>query len=203
MRPLNVLHVIGGGDTGGAMSHLLPLLSALQRTDCNVQLLCLGEGGLADEAGRRGLSVTVLPMNGARDPRVIRPLRRLLAAGPPTVGRTESSSHAAGAPGAPEPRWDVVHTHGMRANLPVRLAMRTLRPRPCLFDDRTLRPAARLRFRQPGPGLSGTRSSHPRRGGQDHLRLRCPALATVDSRLSGGATAHRALWFGEGRDSAG
>jgi glycosyltransferase involved in cell wall biosynthesis len=129
---LNVLHVIGGGDTGGAMSHLLPLLSALQRTDCNVQLLCLGDGGLAAEAGRRGLPVSVLPMNGARDPRVIRPLRRLLAAGPPTVGRTESSSHSAGAPGAPEPRWDVVHTHGMRANLPVRLAMRTLRPRPCL-----------------------------------------------------------------------
>jgi glycosyltransferase involved in cell wall biosynthesis len=133
MRALNVLHVIGGGDTGGAMSHLLPLLSALQRAGCNAHLLCLGEGGLAEEAGRRGLSVAVLPMSGAHDPRVLRPLRLLLVAGPAALARTGPSSPAEGAPGQIEPRWDVIHTHGMRANLPVRLAMRTLRERPCLL----------------------------------------------------------------------
>ncbi|MBN1629949.1 MAG: glycosyltransferase family 4 protein [Thermoleophilia bacterium] len=129
MRPLHVLHVIGGGDTGGAMSHLLPLLSALGRSGCDVHLLCLGEGGLADEARRRGLPVSVLPMNGARDPRVLGPLRRFLAAG-------SSNAHAPEAwPPAERPRarWDVVHTHGMRANLPVRLVARVLRPRPCLL----------------------------------------------------------------------
>jgi glycosyltransferase involved in cell wall biosynthesis len=137
LRPLRLLHVIGGGDTGGAMSHLLPLLSALERTGCDVHLLCLGEGGLAEEAGRRGLPVTVLPMDGARDPRVLRPLRRLLAAGPMGIEallrRGAGNATAGRAPAAAATRWDVVHTHGMRANLPVRLAMRTLRDRPCLF----------------------------------------------------------------------
>lgn len=147
MRPLHVLHVIGGGDTGGAMSHLLPLLSALKRAGSDVHLLCLGEGGLAEEAGRRGLSVLVLPMNGARDPRVLRPLRRLLAAGPARTGAAEQGAPAAH---APAPRWDVVHTHGMRANLPVRLAVRSMRKRPCLFT--TVHSDLRLDY--PSTGLA-------------------------------------------------
>jgi glycosyltransferase involved in cell wall biosynthesis len=136
VRPLHVLHIIGGGDTGGAMSHLLPLLSALRRTGCDVHLLCLGEGGLAEQARRRGLSVAVLPMNGARDPRVLRPLRRLLAAGPEELEAERSSAPGGGrgpAARGPAARWDVVHTHGMRANLPVRLIAPGLRRRPCLF----------------------------------------------------------------------
>lgn len=149
MRPLHVLHMIGGGDTGGAMTHLLPLLSALQRTGCDVHLVCLGEGGLVEEAERRGLSVAVLPMAGARDPRVLSPLRRLLAAGP--MGMENAARPAEPSPWdlahtpAPRrvaasvtthpnaPRWDVVHTHGMRANLPARLVVKSMRKRPCLF----------------------------------------------------------------------
>ena len=120
--PLRVLHAIGGGDTGGAMSHLLPLLSALERAGCEVRLLCLGGGGLADAAQARGLNVGVLPMKGAHDARVLRELRRTLAGGGSDGARFESA-----------PAWDVVHTHGMRANLPVRLAMKGVRARPCLF----------------------------------------------------------------------
>jgi glycosyltransferase involved in cell wall biosynthesis len=139
MRPLHVLHIIGGGDTGGAMSHLLPLLAALGRTGCDVHLLCLGAGGLAEEAERRGLPVTVLPMAGARDPRVLGPLRRLLRAGPAGLEAlrrdtaSDGAEERAPAVQAPLQRWDVVHTHGMRANLPVRLACRGFRDRPCLF----------------------------------------------------------------------
>ena len=147
MRPLAVLHVIGGGDTGGAMSHLLPLLSALVRAGCRVHLLCLGEGGLADAARRRGLPVAVLPMSGARDPRVLRPLRRVLAGGsgvfealgseaPVPGGTGASAATVAGredSTGRAPARWDVVHTHGMRANLPLRLVAQGLRHRPCLF----------------------------------------------------------------------
>ncbi|NLV71959.1 MAG: glycosyltransferase family 4 protein [Actinobacteria bacterium] len=131
MRRLHVLHMIGGGDTGGAMSHLLPLLSALERAGCDVHLACLGEGGLAEEAGRRGLSVVVLPMMDARDPRVLGPLRRLLEAGPegmPAAGVVARPTLHVGAA-----RWDVVHTHGMRANLPARLVMKTVRRRPCVL----------------------------------------------------------------------
>jgi glycosyltransferase involved in cell wall biosynthesis len=150
MRGPSVLHVIGGGDTGGAMTHLLPLLSALRRAGCDVHLLCLGEGGLAEEALRRSLSVTVLPMDRPWDPSVLRPVRRLLAGGPADL----EALRARGAVAGPEPagrigrpRWDVVHTHGMRANLPVRLAVKGRRRRPCLFT--TVHSDLRLDYASP------------------------------------------------------
>ena len=52
-------------------------------------------------------------MRHAWDARALAPLRRRLAAG--------------------DPGWDVVHTHGMRANLPVRLLLPSLQRRPLLF----------------------------------------------------------------------
>ena len=111
MIPLRVLHVIGGDDTGGAMSYVLPLLSALRAQGCDAHLLCLGPGGLARSADRRGLPVTVLPMSHAWDARMLPALRRDLASG----------------------EWHVVHSHGMRANLPVRLALPMVAGRPLLF----------------------------------------------------------------------
>jgi glycosyltransferase involved in cell wall biosynthesis len=117
---LRVLHVIGGEDKGGATTYLLPLLSALERAHCDVRLLCLGEGSLAEKARKRGLAVTVLPMKNAHDPSILRPLRRLLSGRAP-VSRAEAE------------QWDVVHTHGMRANLPVRLVTRGLVRSFCLF----------------------------------------------------------------------
>jgi glycosyltransferase involved in cell wall biosynthesis len=109
--PMRVVHVIGGGDTGGAMAHLLPLVGALRRAGCDARLLCLGGGGLAEAAAERGLPVEVLPMRSAWDPRVLSLLHDRLDHFP----------------------WDVVHTHGMRANLPVRLLSPFLGRRPCLF----------------------------------------------------------------------
>jgi len=123
MKGLRVLHVIGGGDTGGAMTHLLPLLSALRRAGCDAQLLCLGRGGLAEEASRRNLPVSVLPMARAWDPSILLPLRRVLSRGPGDQASLRGEAAD----------WDVVHTHGMRANLPVRLAVRARRRRPCVF----------------------------------------------------------------------
>ena len=111
MTSRRVLHVIGGGDTGGAMAYLLPLLTALRTEECDANLLCLGSGGLAVEAAGRGLPCEVLPMSGPWDVRVLPGLRRYLAAG----------------------GWEVVHTHGMRANLPVRTILRAMRRRPALF----------------------------------------------------------------------
>lgn len=110
-RPLKVVHVIGGGDTGGAMTYLLRLLLALREEGCDARLLCLGDGGLADEATQRDLPCDVLPMRGPWDARVLPELRGRIVKG----------------------GWDVVHTHGMRANLPVRAVTRFLRPGPPLF----------------------------------------------------------------------
>ena len=96
---LRVLHVIGGGDTGGVMTHLVPLLAALVERDVDLHLLCMGGGGLAEEAARRGIPHQVLAMSGPFDPRVLPGLRAEVAEG----------------------GWHVVHTHGSRANLPVRI----------------------------------------------------------------------------------
>ena len=111
MPALRVVHVIGGGDTGGAMAHVLPMVAALGRAGCDAHLLCLGGGGLADAAAAQGLHVDTVAMSSPWDLRVLRPLRERLDHFP----------------------WDVVHTHGMRANLPVRLLSPVLRRRPCLF----------------------------------------------------------------------
>jgi glycosyltransferase involved in cell wall biosynthesis len=111
MTSRRVLHVIGGGDTGGAMAYLLPLLAALRTEGCDANLLCLGTGGLAVEAAGRGLPCEILPMENPWDVRILPGLRRYLAAG----------------------GWEVVHTHGMRANLPVRTILRVARPRQALF----------------------------------------------------------------------
>jgi N-acetylglucosaminyldiphosphoundecaprenol N-acetyl-beta-D-mannosaminyltransferase len=111
MKSPLVLHIIGGGDTGGAMTYLLGLLSGLRTADCDARLLCLGEGGLAEAATDRGLPCEVFPMANPWDPTVIPKLRRRLAG----------------------EDWDVIHTHGMRAGFPVRMLMRSIRPRPLLF----------------------------------------------------------------------
>jgi N-acetylglucosaminyldiphosphoundecaprenol N-acetyl-beta-D-mannosaminyltransferase len=111
VTPLRILHVIGGGDTGGAMTYVLPLLSALRSQGCDANLLCLGDGGLARAAAERGLPVEVLPMSHPWDPTIVPALRHHLAFG----------------------EWHVVHSHGMRANLPVRLALPTVPGRPLLF----------------------------------------------------------------------
>ena len=108
---MRALHIIGGGDTGGAMAHLLPLVEALCDAGVDAQLLCLGGGGLADRARERGLPAAVLPMAHPWDARVLPALRREVEKLP----------------------WDVLHTHGMRANLPVRLLQPVLHRRPCLF----------------------------------------------------------------------
>ena len=111
MSALRVLHVIGGDDTGGAMSYLLPLLTALRARDCDAHLVCLGGGGLADAAARRDLPHTIVPMSHPWDARVLAPLRRRLTA----------------------EDWQIVQTHGMRANLPVRMVLPTVPRRPLLF----------------------------------------------------------------------
>ena len=110
-RPLRVAHVIGGGDTGGAMSYLLPLITALRADGCDARLICLGAGGLADAAAEKELPCDVLAMRSPWDVRVLPGLRRRIVTG----------------------SWDVVHTHGMRANLPVRALAGVMRRRFALL----------------------------------------------------------------------
>jgi len=93
------------------MAHVLPMVAALGRAGCDAHLLCLGGGGLAEAAATMGLPVETLAMASPWDVRVLRSLCARLDRFP----------------------WDVIHTHGMRANLPVRVLSPALRRRPCLF----------------------------------------------------------------------
>ncbi|MBC7292891.1 MAG: glycosyltransferase, partial [Thermoleophilia bacterium] len=108
--PLRVLHVIGGGDRGGALSLVVPLIAALRRKGVEAEILCLGEGILAERAQERAIPVQVLPMRHAADARV---LPKLWAA-------------------VFEAGRDVVHTHGARANFAVRVLWPFMVQRPRL-----------------------------------------------------------------------
>lgn len=57
---MKVLHLISGGDAGGARTHLLRLLPELAKTE-DVTLLCLGDGPLARAAAELGLPMEILP----------------------------------------------------------------------------------------------------------------------------------------------
>lgn len=91
---MKVLHLIAGNDAGGAKTHLLNLLSQLQKSD-TVTLACLGDGVLAREAGARGVDVRVVSGGFRAGLRAVKEL--------------------AGAA-------DVLHCHGSRANLTGALA---------------------------------------------------------------------------------
>ena len=56
---MNVVHLISGGDVGGAKTHVLSLLQALNRTDY-AHLVCFMEGPFAEEARELGIPTTVM-----------------------------------------------------------------------------------------------------------------------------------------------
>ncbi|MFO7941298.1 MAG: polysaccharide pyruvyl transferase CsaB [Bacillota bacterium] len=90
MRPL---HLISGGDTGGAKTHVLTLISALaQKTD--VKLVCLMDGPFYREAVEMGLPVILSEQKSRTDLSAVRRLRDIVEEMDP----------------------DLIHCHGARAN---------------------------------------------------------------------------------------
>ncbi len=89
---MKVIHLISGGDSGGAKTHVLSLLQALNRS-IEAQLVCFRDGPFADEA--RSLNIPTEIMEGNNIPR----LRR----------RLTDYIHKGG--------YDVIHCHGSRANM--------------------------------------------------------------------------------------
>ena len=89
---MKVIHLISGGDTGGARTHIYSLLSCLCRRGVEVQLVCFVGGPFAEGAAKLGIPTTVLPRGFFGS---IRPLLRIIRAG----------------------EYDVVHCHGAKANL--------------------------------------------------------------------------------------
>ncbi len=89
---MRVIHLIGGGDTGGAKTHVLNLLKELNRF-IDARIVCFRKGDFSDDARRMGIPIDVIesgnPITGLRE------LKKLIG----------------------NEKVDVIHCHGARGNL--------------------------------------------------------------------------------------
>ncbi len=89
---MKVIHLIGGGDTGGAKTHVLNLLRALNNS-IDARLVCFLRGEFSEDARKMGIPITVIESG---NPAVgLRELKKLLREEP----------------------VDIIHCHGARGNL--------------------------------------------------------------------------------------
>jgi len=89
---MKVLHLIGGGDEGGAKSHVLSLVQQLGK-HISVKLIALRPGRFAEDAKKMGIDVEVIRTgNIFRD---IRLVKNIIVNG----------------------KYDILHTHGAKANM--------------------------------------------------------------------------------------
>ena len=100
MKKTKVLQVIGGGEIGGAEQHLLALMRLMNREGFTPELLCLCRGPFADLARKEGITTHEIIMRHKLDLGTIAPIRDLIR----------------------DNIIDVIHTHGVRANLVARIA---------------------------------------------------------------------------------
>ena len=70
---MKIIHMISGGDVGGAKTHVLSLLAGLNKTE-TVHLICFMEGDFAAEARQLGIPTTVI-----EDRNLLRTRKRILA----------------------------------------------------------------------------------------------------------------------------
>lgn len=89
---MKIIHMMGGGDVGGAKTHILSLVRELSRSN-QVRLISFREGPFPQEAKEAGIAVTVL--GGHNLIRVRRQLLKIID----------------------EIKPDIIHCHGGRANL--------------------------------------------------------------------------------------
>ena len=89
---MKVIHLISGGDSGGAKTHVLSLLQNLNKT-ITAQLVCFRDGPFAEEARSMGIPTEI--MGGNNIPRLRRKLTDYIKAG----------------------GYQVIHCHGSRANM--------------------------------------------------------------------------------------
>lgn len=94
---LKVLHVISGGETGGSRKHVVTLLAKFPRD--TTSLVVFQEGALAEEARDLGIDVHVFTQSSRYDLSVLKKLLQFIR----------------------EEGYEIVHTHGPRANLFVAL----------------------------------------------------------------------------------
>ncbi len=89
---MKIIHMISGGDVGGAKTHVLSLLAGLNQTE-TVHMVCFTEGEFAEEARILGIPTTVI-----EDKNLLRVRKRILS-----MIRHDG--------------YQVIHCHGARANM--------------------------------------------------------------------------------------
>lgn len=102
MKRIRVLHVIGGGEFGGAERHILNLATAMDPQRVAITVCCLFADPFVKVAREEGINALAIPMRHKLDFSIITKLRDLIK----------------------QEDVDLVHTHGVRANLVGRLAAR-------------------------------------------------------------------------------
>lgn len=98
---MKILHLISGGDVGGAKTHVLSLLEGLQKTE-TVRLVCFTEGDFAREARELAIDTQIMETGV---PASIRALSAMI--------RDEG--------------FQIVHCHGSRANMIGAILRRTIK----------------------------------------------------------------------------
>ena len=98
---MRVIHLIGGGDTGGAKTHVLNLLKELNQF-IDAQLFCFRKGDFSEDAAKMGIPIEVIE------------------SGNPVVGLRELKKRLQGQ------KIDIIHCHGARGNLMGNLIKRYL-----------------------------------------------------------------------------
>lgn len=105
---LRVIHLISGGDVGGAKTHVLTLIKELQK-NINVKLICFMEGSFADEGRQLGIDVLVMEQGKRYDLQVVDRIIKIIK----------------------DERFDLIHSHGARANFITRFIKKRL-DIPCI-----------------------------------------------------------------------
>lgn len=90
---MKVVHLISGGETGGSRKHLVTLLAKFPKETAT--LVVFQDGQLANEARESGIDVHVLTQRSRYDLSVLKRLIKFIQEG----------------------QYDILHTHGPRANL--------------------------------------------------------------------------------------
>ncbi len=62
---MKVLHIISGGDTGGAKTHVLTILNQL-KNEIDISLFCVMEGKFTKEAKELGIDTKIFKQEKSR-----------------------------------------------------------------------------------------------------------------------------------------
>lgn len=107
---MKVLHVNAGLENGGGLTHIVNLLKEAKAEGKDFELLTLAEGPVAAAARKAGLKVQVLGTSSRYDLAALKKLRTLINDG----------------------HYDLVHTHGARANLFLSLIHKKITAKWCV-----------------------------------------------------------------------